>query len=146
MVKINETEAEKKEQLKSEIDNYIKKVAKDMFKDVPEFKLLDFDFRNAETNDCGGDFSIFFHTLTLHATLIIYEDVYNQYDEFNEDCKNYIKASIGHEFGHLFLSNLEGTSSNLEKKSSYIGFLLKELFEYRNPKVNNNFGYEMVPC
>jgi len=125
----------KKQLLKKEkqVKDYIRKVISEISTFVPIIQTYTIRYKNQEANSSGGVFSVVYEPTNFNAEFYIYQNIFNQIPDEGlvEGFKQYIKGSLGHEIGHCYIWELEGTERNTEKIASLIGFLIAKILDSR---------------
>ena len=123
----------KKEKKIKEVKDYIKKVISEITTFVPIIQMWQVVWEDDDTNSSNGEFSVGYEPSNFNAEFHIYKSIFDQMPDkgLTEGFKNYIKAGLGHEVGHLYIYELEGTKRDIEKVASLIGFLIHKILDSR---------------
>lgn len=93
-------------------------------------------YLNEDTNEHNGDMSIRYDPLNFEVELFIYKSFIKSIPDkgLTQAFKNYIKKSLCHEFGHVYIWNLEGNYREVEKVATLIGELLYRILERKEER------------
>jgi hypothetical protein len=116
-----------------EVKDYIKKAISEITTFVPIIQMWQVIWEDDDTNPSNGEFSVGYEPANFHAEFHIYQNLFDQIPDegLTEGFKHYIKAGLGHEVGHLYIYELEGTKRDIEKVASLIGLLIHEILDSR---------------
>jgi len=133
----------KKKKTKSKKDRILtetKKLFEEMVMLFPHDCVYSFFSMKEEENGDGGHFAILYCPSTRKIDFYIYESLYKEVPDLNEKQLLWLKYTIAHEIGHLFVWELAEMTHKkynqdlTEKAASDIAFLLVELHDKRYGK------------
>jgi len=116
-----------------QLKDYINKVISEMTIFVPIIWRYEIRYMDEEVNSSNGEFSVLYDPLTFDAEFRVYKSIFEQIPDegITKGFKQYIRTSLGHEVGHCYIWELEGTHKDTEKVASLIGFLIAEILKKR---------------
>jgi len=106
----------------------------------PHDVVYSFHIMKEKENEAGGHFSIFFEPTTRKIDFYIYQSLFEEIPSLNERQILWLKYTIAHEIGHLFIWELanmvkrEYSHDFTEKTASDIAFLLVDLHKEKYGK------------
>jgi len=120
-----------KEKRIKQVKDYIHKVISEITAFIPIIHVYEVRYVDEKTNSSNGEFSIKYEPVNFYAEFYVYEDIFERMPDkgMTEGFKRYIKLGLGHEVGHCYIWELEGTHKDTEKVASLIGFLIAEILD-----------------
>ena len=113
---------------RKQIKEYINKVIAKISTFVPLLIFYRIEFTEEEKNPDGGWISVYYASELFNAEFYVYNSIFEEMPEkgLTRGFKNYVKISICHEVGHLYIWRLEGTKRDIERTATLIGKLIFE--------------------
>lgn len=130
---------------KTKLNEYLRDTFKSLLDFYPEEIIFNIDESKEKNNDDGGEMAIRYVPNNNHATLIIYQDFWDNKIE-TDGQKLWIKQQLAHEIGHIFvwdlINELEKFCATkvfydkMEKTATRIGMILVGLLQAQIDKTS----------
>jgi len=125
---------------KTKILERTKEIFEQMLFFLPYDVIYSFHTTKNKENGSGGFFAIYFEPTTKKIDFYIYDSLYNEVDTLNKRQILWLKFTIAHEIGHIFIWELSDMTHKkfnhdiTEKTASDIAFLLIDLYNKKYEK------------
>ena len=119
----------------AEVVDYIKKVWCEIVELCSLIKFYQIIAKDEKRNDAGGWCGVRYEPTTFQTDIYIYKDIFTEEmpkEGLTKGFKSFIKQGLCHEAGHIYIWELEGGKTHIEKTASQIGMLTFEILENRD--------------